>query len=235
MTGAPLWAVATGPQVLVVDPEGESAELRDALAVRGVQLTWSRTTADALVAFGRLDPYAVVVAPDVSGGAAGPTPAEFVATIKRHGSPYVIAAVCGAPDAASAALLDAGASAWVSRPYSARELWERLSSSPYPIEEHTRVVVGPVELDTAAYSVHVDGRRIPDLPLKEFELLRALMLRAPEVVSDDEVREALWGSGPGAPGGNTIAMHATRLRGRLGGTASVRRVRGRGYALSVDG
>ena len=79
----------------------------------------------------------------------------------------------------------------------------------------------------------INGERIGDLPLKEFELLRALMLRAPEIVTDDELREALWGSEGLRPSGNTIAMHVTRLRHRLGDVADVRRIRGRGYSLTV--
>ena len=34
--------------------------------------------------------------------------------------------------------------------------------------------------------------------------------------------------------GNTIAMHVTRLRARLGSAAVVRRIRGRGYSLTID-
>jgi two-component system, OmpR family, response regulator len=59
------------------------------------------------------------------------------------------------------------------------------------------------------------------------------MMRAPGVVTDTELRDALWGSEGVRPGGNTIAMHATRLRRRLGDAADVRRIRGRGYALTV--
>ena len=126
----------------------------------------------------------------------------------------------------------AGASAVVARPYSAAHLWELLSHSPRSLDEHARLTVGPIELDAVAYRVLVDGERIADLPLKEFELLRALMLRAPGVVTDDELREALWGAEGVQPGGNTIAMHATRLRHRLGAAAAVRRIRGRGYSLT---
>jgi len=96
------------------------------------------------------------------------------------------------------------------------------------------VVVGPIELDATAYSVRVDGERIADLPLKEFELLRTLMLRAPGVVTDEELRAALWGGTAGWRSGNTIAMHVTRLRARLGDVATIRRIRGRGYSLTLD-
>ncbi|NHA01503.1 helix-turn-helix domain-containing protein [Nocardioides sp. W3-2-3] len=60
------------------------------------------------------------------------------------------------------------------------------------------------------------------------------MLHAPGVVTDDELGDALWGTSGHRPGGNTIAMHVTRLRARLGSAAVVRRVRGRGYSLTID-
>lgn len=224
------WAEAAGAHLLVVDPDAERADLRDAMAGRGVHLTWVRSTTDALVEYGRTDPHAVVVAPE-----AGGIPAEeFVTTIRRFGSPYVIAALEKVSDAAVGSLMVAGASALLPRPFTAVDLWDALVASPRPLDEHVHVVVGPIELDAAAYRVTIAGERIPDLPLKEFELLRTLMLHAPGVVSDDELRAALWGGATGSPSGNTIAMHVTRLRTRLGAAAAVRRIRGRGYALTLD-
>ena len=221
------WAETSGVQLLVVDPLPDRAALTDALAGRGVHVVWADSTVDGLVEFGRVHPNAVVVAPCAPGIPA----AEFVDVIRRHGASYVIAVLERARPDGVGALLRAGASAVVSAPYTANQLWEALSASPEPIAERAHLSVGPIELDAGAYSVAIRGRRIPDLPLKEFELLRELMLRAPGVVSDDELRAALWGSG--AASGNTIAMHVTRLRARLGDVATVRRIRGRGYSLTV--
>lgn len=224
------WVEAAGSHLLVVDPHPEQLDLRLGLADRGVCLNWSRSTTDALVEFGRTEPDAVVVALDTPGISA----AEFVSTIRRHGSPYVMAAGDQVTEAAAGVLM-AGAGTWLQRPYAADDLWARLASSPHPTGAHVRLAVGTLTLDAAAYRVSIGDRRLPDLPLKEFELLRALMLRAPEVVGDAELTRALWGTTGGATGRNNIAMHVTRLRARLGGVVSVRRVRGRGYALTVDG
>ncbi|KAA1427508.1 response regulator transcription factor [Nocardioides antri] len=224
------WAETAGAQLLVVDPGRDEAGLTDGMAGRGVHVTWVSSTVDGLVEFGRLDPHTVVVSPDAPGLPA----ADFVTAIRRHGSPYVVAALEHDNAADVGVLMLAGASAVVARPYSTDHLWELLSHSPRSLREHAHVVVGPIELDAASYRVLIDGERIADLPLKEFELLRALLLRAPGVVTDDELREALWGSDGLRPSGNTIAMHVTRLRHRLGGTADVRRIRGRGYSLTVE-
>jgi DNA-binding response OmpR family regulator len=216
----------------VVDPSDDGGALAEAMAGRGVHVTWVGSTLDGLVEFGRTDPHAVVVTPEAPGIPAD----QFVGVIRQHGAPYVIAGTCspagGGADGVGPLML-AGASAVALRPYVPQHLWELLTHAPRSLAEHARLEVGPLVLDAAAYSVRVNGERIADLPLKEFELLRALMLASPGVVTDDELRDALWGSDGKRPGGNTIAMHVTRLRTRLGDVADVRRIRGRGYSLTV--
>lgn len=222
------WAETSGVQLLVVDPAPDQGALADAMAGHGVHVTWVGSTLDGLVEFGRTDPHAVVVTPD----APGIPPEDFVCLVRRYGSPYVIA---GAEDAGGVGpLMLAGAAAVVLRPYAPQDLWALMSHGPRSVVEHARVEFGPIELDATAFTVRVHGQRIADLPLKEFELLRALMLSAPGVVTDDELGEALWGTHGHRPGGNTIAMHVTRLRARLGEAAVVRRIRGKGYCLTVD-
>lgn len=223
------WVESAGAHLLVVDPHEDDGRLVEAMAARGVHVTWVGSMYDALVAFGRTEPHAVVV----SSAADQMSAAEFVTALRRAGTPCAVALVddTGADDLGPALL--AGASAVLDRPYDVERVWDVLTHAPRPVTDVARVAVGPIELDAAAFTVRLDGRRIADLPLKEFELLRALMLHAPGVVSDDDLREALWGGSGRLPGGNTISMHVTRLRARLGGVADVRRVRGRGYSLTV--
>ena len=221
------WAEATGAQLLVVDPLADKEPLTDAMADRGVHLVWVDSTVDGLVEFGRVHPNAVVVDPRAPGIPA----AEFVSVIRRHGAAYVVAVLERSEPERAGELLRAGVSALMPTAYTAHHLWEALTASPEPLSERAHLGVGPIELDADAYTVSIDGVRLKDLPLKEFELLRELMRRAPRVVTDEELRAALWGAG--AATGNTIAMHVTRLRARLGTAATVRRIRGRGYALMV--
>lgn len=231
------WTETSGAQLLVVDPAGDENGLAEAMAGHGVHVTWVADTLDGLVEFGRVDPHAVVVVPEAPGIAAD----DFVNRIRRHGSPYVIAGADDLGDGGRAQsdrigpLMLAGASAVVLRPYAAQQVWDLMTHAPRSVADHARLEVGPVELDATAFTVRVGGQRIADLPLKEFELLRALMLASPGVVTDEELRDAIWGTSGRRPGGNTIAMHVTRLRARLGEAAVVRRIRGRGYSLTVDG
>ncbi len=222
------WVAATGAHVLVVDPRAGSELARD-LAADGIHATIVDSTVDALVEYGRNRSGVVVVAPDAVGV---PTTA-FVEKVCEYGSPYVIAAVDPADRSGAGPILCAGARAVVLRPYGAPALRELWHDSPFEVDGLARVAFGSIHLDARAYTVVVDGVRLPDLPLKEFELLRALLGRAPEVLEDDELRAALWGSDGSRPSDNTIAVRVGRLRHRLDDAAVIRRVRGRGYALDL--
>ena len=83
------WVEATGAHLLVVDPAVEATTWASFMASRGVHVTMVASTVDGLVEFGRTHAAAVVVAPD----AAGLGLVEFVQTIRRFGTPYVIAVV----------------------------------------------------------------------------------------------------------------------------------------------
>ena len=66
------WVESAGARLLVVDPVTDGGALADQMAGHGVHVTWSPTTLDGLVDFGRTDPHAVVVAPDAPGIATPP-------------------------------------------------------------------------------------------------------------------------------------------------------------------
>ncbi len=223
------WNESPGARLLVVDARGDRERLRDDLAARGVHVTWAGSTLDGLIEFGRTEPTAVLIAPDAPGVPA----TEFVCKIREYGAPFVIAALDGAEAAGAGPLMLAGVGAAVTRPYTAGTVWDVLQRASPALDGHARVTFGPIELDGRAYAVRIDGERIADLPLKEFEVLRTLMYHAPEVLSDSELRAAVWGAQAEGPPANTIAVHVGRLRNRLQGVARIRRIRGRGYSLTL--
>jgi two-component system OmpR family response regulator len=229
LASAQRWTEATGAHLLVVDPEVDHQIAYD-MSARGVHVTAVNSTIDALIQFGRTSPQAIVIAPRTPGL---PAP-DFISKIFEYSSPFVIRAIDSADEPEAGALLVVGASAAVTRPYTADDLWEVLQRSTHVLDHHAQVSYGPIQLDPRAYTVHIHGQRVPDLPLKEFELLRVLMSRAPEVVDNDELRSSLWGGEGTGPSNNTIAVHVARLRTRLQGIALIRRVRGRGYSLSMS-
>jgi DNA-binding response OmpR family regulator len=222
---------AVGVQLLVVDPDDTCRDAVSAgLGAEGVSVTWQTNAVDALIAFGRLDPDAVIVSPTLEGVDAQ----VFVKAIKRHNSRLVLVGLDPAAAGSAGPLFLAGATTAVSRPYNAEEVMERLVAHTHDLDDRVRITFGDIELDPRAYEVRVGGTPVHGLPLKEFELLRVLMLNANNVVTTDAVREALWGNAADAPSSNAVAVHATRLRTRLEGHARVTRVRGLGYRLSHD-
>lgn len=224
------WTRSTGAQLLVIDPNPDTHGLSRALLHRGIHVTWVHSTLQALVEFGRCDPPAVLVAPACHGIAA----AEFIKTIRKYGTSFIIAALDVEDDPQAGTLLLAGANAAVVRPYSADAIWAVLERNERTMDDRARVVFGPIELDARAYTVTIDGDRVrPDLPLKEFEMLRALMYRAPDVLTNEELRTSLWGGPASGPTDNAIAVQIARLRHRLDGVAQIRRIRGRGYSIAT--
>ena len=220
-----------GPShLLVVDPVVDGARLSADMAGHGVHVTVTDSTIDGLVQFGRHRPSTVVV----SSAASGLPPARFVQVLLRFADPFVIAVLDRDGAGEVGELVMAGSSAVIERPYDATSVWGLFRGDRHPLHDAALVVVGPLELDARAFAVRVSGERVRDLPLKEFELLRTLMERAPDVVPDDELRLSAWGAGGGQILDNTLAVHVARLRSRLEGTARIRRVRGRGYALALD-
>lgn len=222
---------SVGIQLLIVDPNEHSRDsVVSRLGAEGVNVTWCKQAVDALVEFGRLDPDAVIVAPALETIDAH----DFVTAVRRHDARLILVGVDAEAAESAGALFLAGATAAVRRPYDSDEVMERLVAYTRDLDTRARINFGDIELDPRAFEVRVAGRPIEGLPLKEFELLRVLMLNTNNVVATDTIREALWGTTIDAPSSNAVAVHAARLRTRLAGHARLTRVRGRGYRLSRD-
>jgi predicted ATPase/DNA-binding SARP family transcriptional activator len=69
---------------------------------------------------------------------------------------------------------------------------------------------------------------------KQRTLFGALVLRAPEAVSADELVEALWGEQPPGGAAQALQKQISRLRQRLGSAGSMLRHQPPGYALDID-
>ncbi len=225
------WTRSVGIQLLIVDPDDSPRDAVTAdLGARGVSVTWCTSAVDGLIAYGRLDPDAVIVTPLLDEVGA----CEFVKAVKRHDSRLVLVGLDASAADAAGPLFLAGAASAVARPYQADEVMERLVSHTRDMDSRARIAFGDIDLDPRAFEVRLSGRPLEGVPLKEFELLRVLMLNANIVVSTDTIRDALWGDVDHAPSSNAVAVHAARLRTRLEGHARLTRVRGRGYRLSHE-
>jgi DNA-binding response OmpR family regulator len=130
--------------------------------------------------------------------------------------------------------LEVGADDYVSKPFSPRELTARVKAvlrrtgradSPGDVSS-----LGPVTLVRSSREVNVDGREV-ELTQREFDLLEYLLRHAGQVVSRDQLLEAVWGFlSPGET--RTVEVHVAQLRKKLGQPELIKTVRGLGYKAS---
>src|SRR3954452_23876008 len=92
-------------------------------------------------------------------------------------------------------------------------------------------ILGPLEVVDAA-------RRVPLAGTKQRALLALLVIRAPEVLTNDGLIEALWGEHPPASAAKSLQVHVSRLRTALepsaDGPPRLVVTHDRGYALAID-
>jgi DNA-binding response OmpR family regulator len=133
--------------------------------------------------------------------------------------------------------LEFGADDYVAKPFSPRELTARVKAvlrraggAVDAQGEPAVLVAGPLELDTAARHVSVDGRPL-ELTVKEFDLLAHLMRHPGRAFRREELMEQVWGFSYGDT--STVTVHISRLREKIEADPSsprfVKTVRGVGY------
>jgi DNA-binding response OmpR family regulator len=216
--------------LLVAIDESDQARLRVGLA-DSMNLVAVSSALSALARFAEIDPDAVLVSAQL----ADVDSVEWIRSLREVTAvPIVVGTEPRAIDLAGD-LIKAGASAIVRHPFACEEILDRLreslASALRKRREELRLEVGPLQLDSAAFSVHLSGHEVI-VTLKEFELLRCLMLHADRVVALEEIHDDLWGDGHDAPSLDAIKLHVRKLRQNLGDPTLVRTVRGHGYTVS---
>lgn len=95
---------------------------------------------------------------------------------------------------------------------------------------------GDIRLDGTALRVVKDAKPLATLSRDQFRMLSLLMLKAPDIVTEEEIVSHVFGEDPEADKVDAIKMLAYRLRKSLGLLASrVKCVRGRGWLYSELG
>jgi DNA-binding response OmpR family regulator len=219
----------TGSLVVVEADSSVASALVEAAAQIGIDTTWCRDGADALLTIGANPPSVLVIAAHTDTISA----ARISAAVRSRWSlPILVGAAPGEEEFAREALA-AGASAVIVRPYDITAIAPfALNGNGRHPEESGLFVAGPIRVDRRGYETRV-GDRYVELTQRELELLIFLIVHQGTVTSTEEISQAVWGH-PSET--NTVAVHVKRLRQKLGADPKhgeyIRTVRGAGYRLA---
>ena len=232
MTGT---APATGERVLVVDDEADIVALvAYHLAKSGYRVSTAASGSDALDAARRERPALVVLdlmLPGLSGydvleqlraGEGTRDIAVLMLTARREEQDRIRGLSLGADD-------------YLTKPFSPQELVLRVAAilrrvGAAATNVTDKVIIGPLEIDTAAHVVRVSGLPV-ELTPTEFKLLLTLAERRGRVQARAHLLQTVWDAAPDIQT-RTVDMHVQRLRAKLGIAGDlVETVRGFGYRL----
>lgn len=222
-------------RVLVVEDESKMAEL-----IRRV-LTAERHVVDVApdgvsgVALAERGPHDVIVLdrglPDVDG-------ITVLRILRSKGvqTPVLLLTALGSVEDRVAGL-DAGADDYLPKPFAFAELIARiraLGRRPTSAIEG-RLTAGDLGLDELRHVAQV-GDRTVDLSAREFAFLGYLIRHAGQVVTRQQILDAVWGAEPDVYS-NVVDLYVHYLRrklGELGRADRLRTVRGVGYMLRAE-
>lgn len=232
---APFWE-AGQPSVLIADPHAgaDAAVLLEFCQQHGIRTMVEQTGARSLIAYGRNSPDAVVISENIDdvdwSVLAGAIDAD-----SGGGIPVLLVRdQTGEPAAAAddprIREICSGYNTAVSSPVLAR--LGRIGHSLYPRTPELELTYGSLVMRPAAFEVR-DGGQTVGLTLREFELLRVLMLHKGQAVPLDQLKADVWGAIGETVTTQTLQVHMNRVKHKLTGTVKPVAVRGVGYRLSI--
>ena len=132
--------------------------------------------------------------------------------------------------------LDLGADYYLTKPFGVMELVSCVKAvlrRCAPQKTPQLLIAGALTLDPERHIVMADGARV-ELTLKEFELLRLLLLHPGVAFTREKLMERVWGTDYLGET-RTVDMHIRTLRQKLGACGEmIETVRGVGYRLEAQ-
>ena len=210
------------PRVLVVEDEPSFVEALSAgLRREGFALDIARDGREALDRFRACTPDLVlldVMLPRLSG-------LDVCREIRSISNVPIVMVSAKGEEIDMVVGLEMGADDYVSKPYRFRELVARMRAAlrraqseatereVLEADSDRSISVGDVSIDPRGHEVRIRGE-VVRLPLKEFDLLRALMSNVGRVVTRDDLIDEVWG--PDYVGDTkTLDAHIRRIRRKI--------------------
>jgi DNA-binding response OmpR family regulator len=216
-------------RVLIADEGGTAAFLQNGFEAHGFSATVVDDGAEAVVA-ARDSDYDLVVLDLRLPGKDG---LEVLIDLRARGErmPVIVMAPDEEHDTAVAGL-EHGADDCVRKPFAFEELMARARLRLREAEAAEAVITaGPMTLDLHRHAILVDDV-VVDLPGREFALAEVLFRHQGQVLSRQQLLEAVWGHDAG-PASKKLEVYVLYLRRKLGDEV-IENIRGRGYRLRPD-
>lgn len=227
---APFWE-QNQPLLLIAAPDAEDAEpLVAACRGLGIKTHLVHSGAAALIAYGRFAPDSVVIGADLPDLPAPTLSAAMAEDTEDAGRSCPIVQVIGkwtlGPDTEPATgAVDSYEDVLSCPVFTA--LATRTKES-WPANEE--LAYGSLVMRPTAFEVTDAGNPVT-LTLREFELLRILLLDQGQTVTLAKLKTEVWGVVEEEVRTDTLKAHMTRLRQKLSGPTKPVAVRGIGYVL----
>lgn len=213
--------------LLIEDDEILGDAIRDQVIADGHAVDWVRRLEDGeghvnIMTYGLI--LLDLMLPDGSG-------LDFLHNLRASGSvaPVIILT---AHDQVSIRItgLNAGADDYLAKPFNLSELSARIAavSRRYAGNPNPLITLGDLEIDNAARSIYRAGRAIT-LTAREWTLFEALLQQPGATLSKVSLEDRLYDFNAEV-GSNTIEVHVSRLRKKLGAKV-IETIRGVGYKL----
>ncbi len=219
-------------RILVVEDEDSIASfVVKGLTAEGHTVERAATVSEA-IALGTTYDYDLIlldlILPDGRG-------TDVLTTIRvgRPDVPIIVVSALGDVDD-KVDLLDAGADDYLVKPFAFAELAARVRAAARQGAASARVLTaGDITLDTKTrVATRGDDIRV-DLPTREYALLEYLMRHASQILTRQQILDAVWGIGFDA-GSNVVDVYVSYLRRKLDRRdepSVIETVRGAGYRV----